>query len=106
MGLPSFHKIHLPMLRFMALAALLAFLTADAPARSEKKVRPPKAQDLVGVWIGFDSDELTFTRLDLRPDFTGFCARVSPPDNILHDYGVQGYRVTRWTLTGGKLRSA
>ena len=62
------------------------------------KARPPTAKDMVGVWIGFDSDQLTFTRLDLRADATGFCARVSPADTILHDQGVHVYRITRWTV--------
>jgi hypothetical protein len=64
--------------------------------------RPPKPEELAGVWIGFDSDELMFTRLDLRPDFTGYCARVAPDDTSLHDYGVDGYRVTSWTTEGWK----
>jgi hypothetical protein len=61
------------------------------------KATPPKPQELVGVWVGFDSDELMFTRLDLRSDFTGYCARVSPADTSLHEYGVDGYRITKWT---------
>lgn len=67
---------------------------------AEKKATPPAAKELVGVWVGFDSDELTFTRLDLRPDSTGFCARVSPADTILHDQGVHLYRVTKWSVNG------
>jgi hypothetical protein len=41
--------------------------------------------------------------MDLRPDFTGYCARVSPADTILHDYGVEAYRVMHWTLEDWKL---
>ena len=100
---PRLQKAQLFTLRFMVLAALLALLTVGAPAISAKKARQPKPEDLVGVWIGFDSDELTFTRLDLRPDFTGFCARVSPADTVLHKYGVHGYRVTKWMLDGWKV---
>jgi hypothetical protein len=55
---------------------------------------------MVGVWIGFEQDELEFVRLDLRSDFTGYCALVSPADTVLHDYGVHAYRVTHWTLEG------
>ena len=54
------------------------------------------------MWIGFDSDELDFCRLDLRADFTGYCARVSP-DGVLHEYGVEAYRVTHWTLEDWKV---
>lgn len=65
---------------------------------ANKKAKPATAKDMVGVWIGFDSDELTFTRLDLRADSTGFCARVSPADTILHDQGVHVYRITKWRV--------
>src|SRR5882762_7492643 len=65
-----------------------------------KRATPPTAKDLVGVWIGFDSDQLTFTRLDLRADYTGFCARVSPADTILHDQGVHVYRIAEWAVNG------
>jgi hypothetical protein len=62
--------------------------------------RTPKPASLSGTWIGFDDDGLEFTRLDLRPDFTGYCARVSPSYSSLHEYGVQIYRVTHWTTDG------
>ena len=55
------------------------------------------------MWIGFEQDELDFVRLDLRPDFTGYCARVSPADTSLHEYGVEAYRVRHWRLEDWKL---
>ena len=67
------------------------------------RLEPPKTGDLVGVWIGFDEDELDFMRLDLRSSLKGYCACVAPADTSLHDYGVQAYRVTYWTLDGWKL---
>jgi hypothetical protein len=67
------------------------------------KATPPKPEELAGVWIGFEQDELDFVRLDLRLDFTGYCARVSPTDTSLHEYGVEAYRVTHWTLEDWKL---
>jgi hypothetical protein len=73
---------------------------AGSGVSQDKIAKPPSAKDLVGIWIGFDSDELTFTRLDLRGDSTGFCARVSPADTILHDQGVQVYRITKWSVNG------
>ncbi len=76
-----------------AIVLLSGALTAHA-----KKAIPPKPEDLIGVWIGFDDDELVFLRLDLRSDFTGYLASVSPSDTILHDYGVYAYRVTKWTV--------
>jgi hypothetical protein len=80
-------------------AALIGPQTGSGVAQ-EKRVAPPAAKDLVGVWIGFDNDQLTFTRLDLRADSTGFCARVSPADTILHEQGVRAYRITKWDVIG------
>src|SRR5436305_13777086 len=72
----------------------------DISERADNYLNNPEtrasAKDLVGIWIGFDSDQLTFTRLDLRLDSTGFCARVSPADTILHAQSVHVYRVTKW----------
>jgi hypothetical protein len=70
---------------------------------SPKAARPPKAADLVGVWIGFTEDELDFYRLDLRQDLTGYCASVSPPDTVLHEQGIDTYRVNSWRLNGWAL---
>jgi hypothetical protein len=83
----------------LALVVLIGPQTGTGVAAG-KKATPPTAKDLVGVWVGFDSDELTFTRLDLHPDSTGFCARVSPADTILHDQGVHVYRITKWSVSG------
>jgi hypothetical protein len=89
--------------RLSLLFGVLAFAVVIAPrtgstVTGDKRATPPSAKDLVGVWIGFDTDELTFTRLDLRADSTGFCARVSPADTILHDQGVHVYRITKWSV--------
>lgn len=84
-----------------ALGALIFFSAIIAVANRPAKA--PKPEEMAGVWIGFDSDGLEFTRLDLRADFTGYCARVSPADTVLHEHGVQGYRVTKWTVDGWKV---
>jgi hypothetical protein len=83
----------------LAVAVLIGLHMGNAVA-ADKRATPPTAKDLIGVWIGFDSDQLTFTRLDLRADSTGFCARVSSADTILHDQGVHVYRITRWMVDG------
>jgi hypothetical protein len=72
------------------------------PTASAKEARPPKPEELVGAWIGFWEDG-EFTRLDLRPDFTGYCAFVAPVESISHNSGVDVYRVTRWTVERWKL---
>jgi hypothetical protein len=58
---------------------------------------PPTPEMATGVWVGFDESDLVFYRLDLRRDFTGYCASVSQTGS-LHDYGVDVYKVTRWCL--------
>lgn len=78
-------------------------LLSPALSGAAKQARPPKAADLVGVWVGFTEDELDFYRLDLRRDLTGYCASVSPPDTILHEHGVDTYRITSWRLSGWAL---
>jgi hypothetical protein len=87
-------------LRYFVLIFVVVLGTIQTTLSATKKAEPPTAKDLVGVWIGFDSDQLTFTRLDLRADSTGFCARVSPADTILHDQGVHVYRIESWSLYG------
>jgi hypothetical protein len=80
-------------------------LAACVVAYATTKARPPKPEQLAGVWVGFDEDDLTFTRLDLRSDFSGYCARVSPTNIVLHEYGVAGYRVAKWSLDEWKFSS-
>jgi hypothetical protein len=75
-------RARLPLLYSVLAFAILMGAQAAGVAAQDKRATPPSAKDLVGIWIGFDSDQLTFTRLDLRLDSTGFCARVSvPPEN-------------------------
>src|SRR5437764_254709 len=90
---------------YVLVAAVFLRLLTGCVSQSDCvwKATPPKPEDFVGVWIGFEQDELDFVRLDLRRDFTGYCARVSPADTSLHDYGVEAYRVTHWTLEDWKL---
>jgi hypothetical protein len=87
--------------RFAVPAVLL--LTSIAALPQEKRAAPPTAKDLAKVWIGFDQDNLTFTRLELHNDSTGYCARVHPADTVLHHYGVELYRVDRWNIEGWNL---
>jgi hypothetical protein len=98
-------RARLPLLYSLLAFAILMGPQAARVAAQDKRATPPSAKDLVGIWIGFDSDQLTFTRLDLRADSTGFCARVSPADTILHDQGVHVYRVTKWSVNGWNIVS-
>jgi hypothetical protein len=83
---------------FALLGSVLLVSELDAQVL-DKKERPPKPEELAGAWIGFWEDG-EFTRLELRPDSTGFCAFVAPVESTTHDYGVQVYRIKRWTLDG------
>jgi hypothetical protein len=93
---------HFSLLRFVALAITLILPTGSAEG-TPKLATPPTAKNLLGVWIGFDRDELTFTRLELREGSAGFLARVSPADTVLHVDGVHLYRITEWRLDGWNL---
>jgi hypothetical protein len=92
--------VRLPLWHGVLALAFLVGAQTGIEVGADKRATPPTAQDLVGVWVGFDTDESTFTRLDLRADSTGFCARVSPADTILHQQGVHVYRITKWTVNG------
>jgi len=87
-----------PLAAIVTLALALSLSTVTAGAA--KLATPPTAKELVGVWIGFDRDQLTFSRLKLNQDSTGFLARVSPADTILHVSGVHVYRITKWRVDG------
>ena len=54
-----------------AIALLLGTLlvAVDAASAQEKRVAPPRPEDLIGVWIGFWEDE-EFTRLDAKHQIT------------------------------------
>jgi hypothetical protein len=70
------------------------------PLVSQRKAGPPTADRVMGVWLGYTEDELQFVRLDLRPDFTGYCASVYLPDTRLpHD--VRLYRIEKRGTKGG-----
>jgi hypothetical protein len=86
--------------RVIACAILIGVLARGGMVAADKKATPPTAKELVGVWVGFDLDELHFTRLEFRPDSTGFLARVAPTDTVLRDNGVHVYRVTSWRVDG------
>lgn len=72
------------------------------PLASQKKAKPPTVDRVIGVWLGYTEDELQFYRLDLRSDFTGYCASMYLPDTILpHDVCL--YRIEKWELKEGRL---
>jgi hypothetical protein len=90
---------HTPPYAIVAAACLCLLTGCVRPlCRLGSAAIPPKAEDLTGVWVGFDESQLAFWRLDLRSDATGVFASVSPAGSYLHDYGVQAYRVTRWAV--------
>jgi hypothetical protein len=96
-------------LQFTALAMLAAAVLAVGcashthPRATACATIPPTPDQLVGLWSGTHSGDLYFCRLDLRPDFTGYFAEVSPEGSSLHEYGVDVYRITNWSLKNRKL---
>lgn len=73
-------------------------ISRTIPLASQKKANPPTVDEVIGEWLGYTEDELQFYRLDLRPDFTGYCASVYLPDTSLRGDGVRLYRIERWEL--------
>jgi hypothetical protein len=71
-------------------AALLSI--ASLPVSASKKAIPPTAQQLVGVLIGWEADSLTFFRVDLLPDGTGYLA-----SSFRQEPAVLS-RITRWSI--------
>jgi len=56
------------------------------------------SEDVLGAWLGFDQDGVTFYRIELDNSQTGVCA-VSHPGNE----EVEIYRIKQWTLDKGPL---
>jgi hypothetical protein len=61
-----------------------------------KKAPPVPAAKLVGVWVGFDDYGLSFTRFDLRPDFSGYVSEVGGPQGV---YQIRNWRYDGYLLT-------
>ena len=96
--------VRFSLLHLLAFAFLIAPETVSGGG-ADQLVTPPTAKDLVGAWIGIDSDQLTFARFDLRSDSTRFCARVSPADTILHDQGFTFTESRNGPRVAGTLKS-
>ena len=84
----------------VALLALTLSLTINSAAQAHKRATPPTVNELIGAWIGLDSGGGEFTRAELYGGGSGYIAVVAPSNFITHDYGVQVYRVSRWSLNG------
>jgi hypothetical protein len=84
----------------VALLALTLSLTINSAAQAHKRATPPTVNELIGAWIALDSGGGEFTRAELYGGCSGYIAVVAPSNFITHDYGVQVYRVSRWSLNG------
>ena len=77
--------------------ALALCLAGCASPHSCPWFEPPQPNEAAGVWVGMDSDDLQFWRLDLRSDFTGYLACGQEA------WGFEAYRVSHWTLNYWRL---
>jgi hypothetical protein len=59
---------------------------------ASKKAVPPTAEQLAGVWIGWEADSMSFFRIDLLPDGTGYVA-----SSFREEPAVLS-RITRWSI--------
>jgi|SRR3974377_1434387 len=83
-----------------ALVTISLALSTTSAAQEHRRATPPTANEMVGAWVGLDTGGGEFTRVELRADGSGYLAVVAPSKFITHDYGVQVYRVSRWSLNG------
>jgi hypothetical protein len=74
----------------LSMTALLSLM--NLPASASKKAIPPTAQQLAGVWIGWEADSMSFFRVDLRPDGTGYLA------SSFGEKPAVLSRITRWSI--------
>jgi len=81
----------------LVLGLIVIFLFTNFVEATKKSI-PPTEKDLVGVWIGYEEGQMTFTRLDLRNDSTGYCARISAGSHV-----VDIHRIRKWSLRGWDL---
>lgn len=82
---------------------LLCFALVLKPlsgGQTHKKAAPPTTDEIARAWIGFDGGGSDFIRVELHADHSGYLAFVAPRNFVTHDYGVQLYRVTKWSLDG------
>ena len=86
-------------LGLLALALALA-LTPSSATQTHKRATPPTIDELAGAWIGLDGGGSEFIRVELHSDQSGYLAVVAPRTFTTHDYGVQVYRVSKWSLDG------
>jgi hypothetical protein len=76
---------------FIAIALLAATITLLAKVIP----LPPKPSDVVGVWLGYAEDHLTFLRLELDTNSKGYLSVKYLPDTP-----PRLYRVESWGLSG------
>jgi len=67
------------------------------PLSASKRAIPPTVAQLAGVWTGWESDSITFFRVDLSADGTGYLAA-----SFLGGPAVLS-RITRWSLSGWRV---
>jgi hypothetical protein len=80
-----------------AIAGVLATTTSPVSAASKRAI-PPTAEQLVGVWTGWESDSMTFFRVDLLADGTGYLA------SSFREGPAVLSRVTRWSVQGWRVK--
>ena len=81
-------------MRLVSQCLLMTFMMLiPASVTLQGKNAPPiPAEKLVGVWEGFDEYGLSFTRLELRADFSGYVSETGGPQGV--------YRIQNWQYDG------
>ena len=59
---------------------------------------PPKSSDVVGVWLGYAENRLSFLRLELDADSKGYLSVKYLPDTPPRLYRVESWRLSDSTV--------
>ena len=83
--------------RRLLASALCLFLLGAKESSARKVVPPPTIDQLAGTWVGWQSDSMTFIRMDLHPDGTGkLVSRFLDRPPVLSD-------IPKWSLNRYRL---
>lgn len=84
--------------KIILIGILIICVTFTKGSAIGKDVTLPKKTDIAVKWIGFTADDLSFYRLELNLDGTGYCS-VSYLDEP-----VELYEVKSWSLSEYKIK--
>jgi hypothetical protein len=77
---------------------VIALLAVAATLLAKVIPLPPKPSDVVGVWLGYAEDHLSFLRLELDADSKGYLSVKYLPNTPPRLYHVESWRLSDSTV--------